>query len=185
MIREYWLLDENNKKDVQPSVLKKIAFLSINSKKTPVSLEKTPDDLQINPQSKGKKSKEKNIYTDGAKAPLEEYLSVFVSCCPSLTPPEAWTPKRKKLVLSKSLTPEQMAEVFRRVEASDFLTGRTGAWKADFEWILDPDHWQRIKEGYYDNRKPAKSASTPSFDLDEYERTSSWGFFEDGNNEKM
>ena len=94
MIRDYWLLDENNKKDVQPSVLKKIAFLSINSKKTPVSLEETPDDLQINPQSKGKKSKEKNIYTDGAKAQLEEYLSVFVSCCTSLTPPEAWTPKR-------------------------------------------------------------------------------------------
>lgn len=180
MIREYWLLDENNKKDVQPSVLKKIAFLSINSKKTPVSLEETPDNLQINPQSKGKKSKEKNIYIDGAKAPLEEYLSVFISCCPSLTPPEAWTPKRKKLVLSKSLTPEQMAEVFRRVEASDFLTGRTGTWKADFEWILEPDHWQRIKEGYYDNRKPAKSASTPSFDLDEYERTSSWGYFEGG-----
>ena len=72
MIKEYWLLDENNKKDVQPSVLKKIAFLSINSKKTLVSLEETPDNLQINPQRKVKE----RIYTQTAQK--RRWKSIFL-----------------------------------------------------------------------------------------------------------
>lgn len=53
-IREYWLLDMDDRKDVPASVLNKVVFKTIHSEKTPESLKKTPVSLQINPQSKGK-----------------------------------------------------------------------------------------------------------------------------------
>ena len=80
------------------------------------------------------------------------------------------------------MSPEEMRKVFERVEKSDFLSGRAGKWQGcSFDWILKPGNWQKIIEGNYDNRKAAGTQKEQdySFDLDEYERTSSWGFFEE------
>jgi len=48
---------------------------------------------------------------------------------------------------------------FKRVEKSDFLTGRIGSsngdyrvFKADFAWILKEEKFLKILEGFYDNR---------------------------------
>lgn len=57
MIKEYWLLDANDQKDVPAGARKKIIFKQVNLKKTTDKLKENPDDLQINPQSKGKESK--------------------------------------------------------------------------------------------------------------------------------
>ena len=51
-----------------------------------------------------------------------------------------------------------LREVFRRVEASDFVSGRSrgvSAW-ASFDWVVKPDNWAKIIEGRYDNRNGAK-----------------------------
>lgn len=57
MIREYFLLDINNRRDVQESVRKKLTLESVSSEKTPVSFEKTPAFSTDNPQSKVNQSK--------------------------------------------------------------------------------------------------------------------------------
>ena len=50
-------------------------------------------------------------------------------------------------------------EFFRRIEESDFLTGRVSPGKdgrifvADFEWIIRPNNFAKILEGRYDNRQ--------------------------------
>ena len=42
---------------------------------------------------------------------------------------------------------------FRKVENSDFLTGRKGAWSgACFDWIMKPQNFIKIIEGNYDNK---------------------------------
>ncbi len=57
--REYWLLNEDDKKDVPVSVLNKIVFKNVSLQRNEVNLQKNSDEKQINPQSKVKESKVK------------------------------------------------------------------------------------------------------------------------------
>jgi hypothetical protein len=43
-------------------------------------------------------------------------------------------------------------DVFERVSRSDFLTGVSGSWKANYDWIIKPANLQKILEGSYENR---------------------------------
>lgn len=107
----------------------------------------------------------------------EAYRQAFLEACPSLPSPSEvtkWSAGRKKAIRDKGMNPAEMRSVFERVEKSDFLSGRSGKWDGcSFDWILKPSNWQKILEGNYDNRENnAKNTPEPSFDLDEYERTS-------------
>ena len=46
-------------------------------------------------------------------------------------------------------------DIFKRVQASDFLTGRQSnkrAWTATFDWLFDNgSNWVKVQEGNYDN----------------------------------
>lgn len=47
-----------------------------------------------------------------------------------------------------------LEDVFRQVEASDYLSGRSGVWRASFDWIMgSQDNLVKIMEGNYDNKK--------------------------------
>ena len=53
---------------------------------------------------------------------------------------------------------EDIITVFKKVEQSDFLTGRISAdkqrpFKASFDWIMKPSNFIKILEGNYDNRQ--------------------------------
>lgn len=50
-------------------------------------------------------------------------------------------------------------ELFERIQASDFLTGRSGKWKgATFDWIFDSrNNWIKVMEGNYDNQRGSAS----------------------------
>lgn len=39
-----------------------------------------------------------------------------------------------------------------KIEQSDFLSGRTGRWRCDFDWINKPANFTKLMEGNYDNR---------------------------------
>jgi len=55
-------------------------------------------------------------------------------------------------------------ELFGRVQASDFLTGRSGKWKgASFDWIFDSSkNWIKVMEGNYDNQRGSASRAAGS-----------------------
>ena len=123
---------------------------------------------------------------DGAsRAPrvdYEAYRQAFLEACPSLPQPSEaakWSAGRKKAIRDKDMNPAEMRAVFERVEKSDFLSGRSGKWDGcSFDWILKPSNWQKILEGNYDNRKNDSKGQDYSFDLDEYERTTGYGYRE-------
>ena len=57
---------------------------------------------------------------------------------------------------------------FKRVEDSDFLTGRDGRWQGcGFDWILKKANLLKVQEGNYDNKKKPEER-TSSFDVDEF-----------------
>lgn len=113
---------------------------------------------------------------------FENLRDCFIKTCPSFEKPRPvlnWSKKRKNLILEKQLTLEEYQKVFERLEASDFLTGRKAGkdgtlFKAPFSWILQPENWERILEGGYDNftKPPIEEKDKPSYDLEAYERES-------------
>lgn len=62
IIKEYWLLNIDDKKDVPASVLNKIGFKSVTTSGNPVKTCFNPDKTPGNPKSKGKQRKGKEIY---------------------------------------------------------------------------------------------------------------------------
>jgi hypothetical protein len=51
---------------------------------------------------------------------------------------------------------EIFRQIFRQVQKSDFLSGRTQnrngrAWKASFDWLMMPTNFLKVAEGQYDN----------------------------------
>ncbi len=52
IIREYWLLNGNNKKDVPASILHKLTFISISNAENPDKITDNVDETTDNPQSK-------------------------------------------------------------------------------------------------------------------------------------
>lgn len=113
-----------------------------------------------NPEPEGQE-----IYdaSDEASAPAgpgrtdyEAYRGVFLEECPSLAKPgpaAKWSDNRRKTLRARHVSPEEFRQVCRRVERSDFLTGRESGWHGcSFDWIIKAANWQKINEGNYDNR---------------------------------
>ena len=79
-------------------------------------------------------------------------------------------------------------ELFERVRQSDFLTGRNGKWYGcNFDWIMQPEHLQKIMSGAYDNpspKKPSPPAYTKpirqtSYDINEVRKFDSLDFMDE------
>lgn len=53
---------------------------------------------------------------------------------------------------------EKLTELFRKAEASDFLTKRNSTgWKAGFDWLMKPENYTKVLECNYDNRNSAQA----------------------------
>lgn len=78
---------------------------------------------------------------------------------PSLPRINSLTEIRKRRVdaFVKEFGCEALGPLFRRVESSDFLSGRDGKWLGcSFDWVFKPANLTKILEGNYDNRNDAK-----------------------------
>jgi len=121
-----------------------------------------------------KENIEKTPDKPATEFPYEQLRESFILNCPSLPKPNEikdWTPTRKKAIRDKKFPVTGFTTVFKRIEESDFLTGRKTGWHCSLDWILKPANWQKINEGNYDNRKNNLSESKDlTFDVDEYER---------------
>jgi hypothetical protein len=110
----------------------------------------------------------KNNYAeqDFSSEPLElfEIRKLFHKHCPTLNeirPVGEWSAGRKKAVQARWREhPDYQfwIELFKRVENSDFLTGKKKDFVADFDMIMQKDKFTRILEGRYDNRKTEEYA---------------------------
>lgn len=71
------------------------------------------------------------------------------------------TEKRRKAIKARLKAPdwrEEFPEALQRISASAFLRGKKPGndWRADIDWILQPDSVTRILEGRYDDRPNSK-----------------------------
>jgi len=101
-------------------------------------------------------TKVSNTNTDISE--ISFFVNNFKSICVSLPQPKKITESRKKAIRSrmKDYSKEEVLEVFKNIEHSDFLTGknRGSSWKANFDWILKPSNFIKVLEGNYKQTNP-------------------------------
>ncbi len=120
-------------------------------------------------ESKGKKSND--IYTSadasGEISP-KEVIDLFNRLCPSLPKVIALTDTRRTAIRKAEGRlggADKFEAFFKRIEASDFLTGRNKVWKnCGFDWCLKAGNVLKICEGQYDNK------GTEEVNKSEYEK---------------
>ena len=94
--------------------------------------------------------------TDDELPECSGIVSLFNQICVSLPKVEKITAGRKQRIKAadKELNGD-FEGFFRKIEASDFLTGRKGDWcGCCFDWVLKPQNIVKIIEGNYDNKLP-------------------------------
>lgn len=91
----------------------------------------------------------------------KEVVELFNRLCPSLPKVISLTDSRRTAIrqAGKKLGGfDKFEEFFKRIEASDFLTGRNQVWKnCGFDWCLKAGNLVKIQEGQYDNKTLSKS----------------------------
>lgn len=96
----------------------------------------------------------------------EEVANLFNEICISLPKVLKLTDARKQSIRNASkIIDDDFKGLFTKVEQSDFLTGKNGAWRgACFDWCLKKANLIKIMEGNYDNRNAAGYAAVGTTD---------------------
>lgn len=100
---------------------------------------------------------------EGERAPTREpvhskaqaIVDLFNGLCPSLSKVTVLSTSREKAITArlKEFTVEQFTTVFKKAEASKFLTGQNGkAWRANFDWLINASNFVKVLDGNYDDR---------------------------------
>ena len=101
----------------------------------------------------------------------ESIVDSFNRLCPSLPKVRALTENRRTLIQNADkLIGGDFETLFRKAEASDYLTGKINNWRADLDWILKDDNPLKILEGKYDNRVNHGKQRKSSFEIEELEK---------------
>jgi hypothetical protein len=109
------------------------------------------------------KERRDTVKSDSASESLGVFISIWNNEIKTLPKVKDLTPKRKKAlsVLSKVRKEEEFRAACIKVEASEFLSGRSGKWTScGFDWVVKPDNFQKILEGLYDNRGQSAESFT-------------------------
>jgi len=77
----------------------------------------------------------------------------FNAICKKLPSVSALNDKRKSAIkkLLFDYSQETIAAVFKKANDSNFLTGATGTWRANFDFVIKADNFLKIQEGNYSN----------------------------------
>lgn len=100
----------------------------------------------------------------------ESFKNQFNEICVSLPEVRLLTKVRVAHIKTLLSTLEKAGlttiDYLKKVESSDFLSGRSGKWRATFDWIINPSNAVKIIEGNYSGKAKANS----SYDIDELEK---------------
>ena len=114
----------------------------------------------------------KNINKQNIKDRVEEFKLLFNVICVSLPEVRLLTKVRVAHIKTLLSTLEKSGctpiDYLKKVENSDFLSGRSGKWRATFDWIIQPSNAVKIIEGNYSGEEKQKSQS--SFDINELDK---------------
>lgn len=102
---------------------------------------------------------DQDLDTDPPKTvtPHQAIVDLFTKHCPSLPQVRVISDNRKnnmRLRWKKYPGLATYEELFKKAEASDFLTGRKGKWAGcNFDWLLKEANMVKVLEGNYDNER--------------------------------
>lgn len=130
--------------------------------------------------------------SESGESVFQEILFSYHFLCQGLPKVSKLTEKRKKAIkiALPYLNEKGFEGLFEKAGHSDFLMGRTGGWKADFDWLLQPDNLTRVLEGRYDNapepvvcfpshrRESWQEGRSPSYDINALEAVNSLDEYE-------
>jgi len=99
--------------------------------------------------------KDKEQVKEESNIPYVEIQRIYNDVCLSLPKIQKLSQTRKNKIKGflKDNTLQDLGDLFKKVQASDFLTGRKTEWSADFDWIMKPANTLKIQEGNYDNKQ--------------------------------
>lgn len=82
---------------------------------------------------------------------VKEIISLYHSVCVSFPTIRAVSETRRKAILSrlKTYNIDDFRTVFENAEASSFLKGEDGGWKASFDWLIKESNMLKVLEGNY------------------------------------
>ena len=85
------------------------------------------------------------------KVNYQEIVDLYHSICKSYPKIRSLSDARKKAIKArlKSFTLEDFKTVFENAEASSFLKGTDGGWKASFDWLIKEANMLKVLEGNY------------------------------------
>jgi len=92
-----------------------------------------------------------------AKVPYQEVVDSFNDICVSLPAVQKITDSRKQAIKGRcnEYSMNEIVDVFRKAQESDFLSGRSGAWTGcSFDWLMKPANFIKVSEGNYQNKTP-------------------------------
>lgn len=138
------------------------------------------NDNELEENREDKSREEKTKQEKKREYPCAEIVKLWNEVCVSLPKVLRLSDARRDKVKARLRewggdNPEEMIakarEFFNRIEASDFLTGRSGKWKASFDWLFDSrNNWIKVAEGNYDNKRGGGSRLSGSIRLGVGER---------------
>lgn len=95
-----------------------------------------------------------NINNNNTNNTLHDLILIWNDHATNLSKVKKTNETRNKKIKAiwPKLKPEEWVEVVKRINASDFCTGKIKEWKADFDFLLQKETYLKTMEGKYDNR---------------------------------
>ena len=113
-------------------------------------------DIQSNPILSESLSESEH---EDEKPSCQQVVDLYHSTCKSFPSVRSLSDARKKAIKArlKTYTLDDFRQVFENAEASSFLKGLDGGWKASFDWLIKEANMLKVLEGNYAD-KPQRFA---------------------------
>ena len=111
---------------------------------------------------------ENNIHTaTAARIDYQHYVDLYNSHCSSLPQVKTLNEKRKRLIkrVAKEISEDDLLTALNKANTNSFLRGDSGGWKANFDWLMNPDNITKVLEGNYDRGK-TQNSTNKDYDTD-------------------
>ena len=135
-------------------------------------------DENVEKRDKSTDNRDKNVELSEQQNELgfDEIPNLFNAICHSFKPIGKLTDTRKlKIIRADTVLKGDFESFFKRVEKSDFLSGRNGRWnirgetQASFDWIINPVNIAKIQSEIYDNKEKKNNVSFGSISEEDLE----------------
>ena len=131
-----------------------------------------PSDNQMDTQDrlgKDRLGKDRlDIHTAKAvRTDYQHFVDMYNSNCSSLPQVKSLNDKRKRLIkkVEREVSEEDLIKAFRIANSNPFLRGDNGGWRANFDWLMNPDNITKVLEGNYDRGK-TQNSTNKDYDTD-------------------